>query len=232
MVLWPSLHGACSCPYLSTYHCFKYSTHWITVVQIPPSLQYYRLCSIRCPFLYCNFIHNKGTRNFNDSHGRMGLVMLILTKFQMLFGIFRPRLPFPGSDKEKAMVRKGWEGGHRLLGTALLLCGFWQMSSSINSFSSKYSVSASDEGRMSTALCVWVGAKTATIVVQIWYSKIRKTKSSNPIFTSPVVEDTDTGVIIPKDRIFDAEYDSADKENPSDPSCAPPMLDYNHSCLK
>ena len=34
--------------------------HRITVVQMPPSLQYCRLCSIRCPLLYCSFIHNEG----------------------------------------------------------------------------------------------------------------------------------------------------------------------------
>ena len=183
-------------------------------------------------FIAVSYTTKEGTRNFNDSHGRMGLVMLILTTFQMLFGIFRPRLTFSGSDKERTKVRKGWEGGHRLLGAALLLCGFWQMSSGIKLFSAKYSVSVSYEGKASTAYCVWIGAMPATILVGIWYSKIRKTKSSNPKFTSPAIEDTDINVLIPKDRTVDAEYDSADEESSSDPSCAPPILDYNHSCFK
>ncbi len=179
-----------------------------------------------------SYTMKEGTSNFNNSHGRMGLVMLILTTFQMLFGIFRPHLTFPGSDKEKAKVRKVWEGVHRLLGAALLLCGFWQMSSGIKLFCNKYSVSASNEGKVSTSYWVWGGAMTATIIVGIWHSKIQKSKSSNPRFGSPAIEDTDTGVIMPKDKTFDTEYDSVDEENSSDPGCTPPMLAYNHSCFK
>jgi hypothetical protein len=78
-----------------------------------------------------SYTTKEGTNNFSSSHGRMGLAMFILTTIQILRGIIRPRLTYPGSDKEKTKWRIGWEVGHRLLGTALLLCGFWQMSSGI-----------------------------------------------------------------------------------------------------
>jgi len=143
--------------------------------------------------------------HFSSSHGRIGLVMFILMTIQMLRGIFRPRLTYPGSVKAKTKWRKGWEIGHRLLGTVLLSCGFWQMSSGIKSFSNNYSVSASNEQNLLIAYWVWVGAITTTTVVGMWYSKIRKAKSNDPSFVSSSVHDIDTGIIVPNGRTsFDA----------------------------
>jgi hypothetical protein len=139
-----------------------------------------------------SYTTKEGRSHFSSSHGRIGLAMFILTIIQMLRGIFRPRLTYPGSDKAKTKWRKRWEIGHRLLGTVLLLCGFWQMSSGIKLFSNIYSVSASNEGKLLIEYWVWVGAMTMTIVVGMWYSKIRKVKSNDPSLASPSVNDNDT----------------------------------------
>ena len=70
-----------------------------------------------------SYTTKEGTHNFSSSHGRMGLAVFIITTVQMLRGTIRPCLTYPGSDKDTKW-RKGWEFGHRLLGTVLLLSGF------------------------------------------------------------------------------------------------------------
>jgi hypothetical protein len=146
-------------------------------------------------------------QDFSSRHGRIGLTMLILTTIQMVRGIIRPRLTYPGSDKEKTMWRKGWEAGHRFLGALLLLLGFSQMSSGIKLFSTKYSVSESNESKVMIMYWMWVVAIFATIVVGVWHSKIRKPTSNEPSFASPAVDGIDADVDMPKDIPSDVESD-------------------------
>ena len=157
-----------------------------------------------------SYTTKEGGSHFSSSHGRIGLAMFILTTIQMLRGIFRPRLTYPGSVKAKTKWRKRWEIGHRLLGTVLLSLGFWQMSSGIKLFSKNYSVSASNEQKLLIAYWVWVGAIATTIVVGMWYSAIRKGKSNDPSVASSPVDDIVTGIIAPNGRTFDAQDCSED----------------------
>jgi hypothetical protein len=53
------------------------------------------------------------------------MAKFILITYEMVRGIIRPRLTYPGSDKEKTEWHKGWEAGQCLLGTVLLFHGFW-----------------------------------------------------------------------------------------------------------
>jgi hypothetical protein len=89
-----------------------------------------------------------------------------------------------------------------VLGTVLLLSGFFQMSSGIKLFSNKYSFESSD-GKMRSMYWVWVGAMTLTILVGIWHSDFRKATS---IDRSGDSND-------PKDSVFDIELDDDDTLN-------------------
>ncbi len=163
-----------------------------------------------------SYTTKEGAVHFDNSHQRMGLAMFILTIFQVLGGAFRPHLPVPDSGEEKSKVRKGWEGKHRLFGTALLACGFWQMSAGITLFSTKYSVSASNESKVCIAYWVWIGVMTATIVLGVWHSKIRKrSPSAPPGNVSPSVEDTDSGVVMPKALEVEVDADGEGQKNDS-----------------
>ncbi len=143
------------------------------------------------------------TQDFNSRHGRIGLTMLILTTIQMVRGIIRPRLTYPGSDKEKTKWRKGWEAGHRFLGALLLLLGFSQMSSGIKSFSTKYSVSESNESKVMIMYWIWVLAIIATIVVGVWHSKTSRGISNEPMSAPRTSADSSD----PKDPAFDVKFD-------------------------
>jgi hypothetical protein len=145
--------------------------------------------------------------HFHSLHGKIGLAMFILTTIQIVRGKFRPRLTYPGSDKEKTKWRKGWEAGHRFLGAVLLFCGFWQMGSGIKLFSNKYSISESEEAKQLLACWVRVGATTSIIFIGIWYSKIRKLTTNEPSFASSNVDGIDADVSIPKNVPFDVESD-------------------------
>jgi hypothetical protein len=91
----------------------------------------------------------EGGGHFFNSHEKVGLVIFIMTTLQVMGGIFRPHLPPPGSvDEEKTTVRKGWEGGHRLSGVALLTCGFWQMQEGLKLYVIKYTVSEDIESKV------------------------------------------------------------------------------------
>ena len=169
--------------------------------------------------LFCiavSYTTKEGRRHFNNSHGDMGLAMFILTTLQMLRGIFRPRFTssgeadrgtFLGSDKEKTKWRLVWEGGHRLLGTVLLSCGFSAMGSGIKLFSNKYSVNPSNEEKLLMAYWAWLAAMTATTSFVLWYSKIRKAKSDDPTCESCSDVDTDSGAAMPQDTTIDIEVD-------------------------
>lgn len=224
MVYWPPLPGVCSCPALSMHHFFvmfspkDHSGSTSTGTQVLPLLLFSLLFSIAV-----SYTTEEGRRHFNNSHGDIGLAMFILTTFQMLSGIFRPRLTssetkphlgweadshtFLGSDKEKTKWRLGWEGGHRLLGTVLLSCGFWAMVSGIKLFSVKYSVSASTEEKLLMAYWAWIAAMTATTSFALWYSEIRKAKSDNLSCKSCTDGNTDSGAAVPQDITFDIEVD-------------------------
>jgi hypothetical protein len=154
----------------------------------------------------------EGTDHFDDEHQQMGLAMFILTTLQVLGGMFRPHLPIPGSGEKKTNVRRSWEGGHRLIGVALLACGFWQMYDGIEIFSKKFEVDESIEERICIAYLVWIGITIATIVLGIWYSRVRKGNPNDPGKASPAVDvtdsgglDTDSGIVMPRDNASNDE---------------------------
>ncbi|KAL3817090.1 hypothetical protein ACHAXA_009921 [Cyclostephanos tholiformis] len=159
--------------------------------------------------------------HFTNKHGVIGLIMLILTTVQMSFGLFRPSLTL-----KKTQRRKIWEYGHRFLGTLLLLCGFWQISSGIKLLSIKYSLSESNEGMVRIMYWAWVGAVTAIIVVGVWHSKVAKRVSNEPKCASCAVGGFDSGTRVQEDRTFGAEDGNGDEETSNNLACTPPMLDY------
>jgi hypothetical protein len=153
-----------------------------------------------------SYTMKEGVDHFDNDHQQMGLAMFILTTVQVMGGVFRPHLPEPGSVGKKTKFRKRWEGGHRLFGAALLACGFWQISDGIKLFSRKYSVSESNEDKVCIAYWVWIGVVSATIILGIWYSKIRKGIPNDPSKASRAVNvtdscglDTDSGIVMPRD---------------------------------
>ena len=159
-----------------------------------------------------SYTMKEGMGHFSNDHQMLGLAMFILTTFQVMGGVFRPHLPETGLVGKKTNVRKGWEGGHRLFGAALLACGFWQMSDGIKLFSKKYSVSESNEAKVCIAYWVWIGVVSATIVLGIWHSKVRKGIPNDPSKASRAVDvtnssglDTDSGIVIPRDPHFNDE---------------------------
>jgi len=125
-----------------------------------------------------HYTNQEGRDQFNGSHQRMGLAMFILVSFQVFGGVLRPHLPAADSKEEKTTVRKGWEVGHRLLGVALLACGFWQIWKGIQLYSIKYSVSESDEDKVMIAYWVWIGLMSAIIVLGGGYYKFKNATSS------------------------------------------------------
>jgi hypothetical protein len=159
-----------------------------------------------------SYTTKEGTDHFDDEHQKMGLAMFILTTFQVFGGIFRPHLPSPNSDEEKTNLRRCWESGHRLVGAALLACGFWQMNDGIELFSKKYSVDESIEEKVCIAYWVWIGIMSAPIVFGVWYSKVRKENLNDPGKASPAVDvtdsggvDTDSGIVMPRDSASNDE---------------------------
>ena len=138
----------------------------------------------------------EGGNHFFNSHEKVGLIMFILTTLQVVSGIFRPHLPPPESvDEEKTIARKGWEGGHRLLGVGLLACGFWQMQDGIKLYVMKYSISEDNESKVVIAYWVWIGLMTATIILGVFVSTKYKGGQNNikvlsPPVPSKTVEDT------------------------------------------
>jgi hypothetical protein len=118
--------------------------------------------------------------------------MFILTTLQVVSGVLRPHLPPPESvDEEKTIVRKGWEGGHRLLGVGLLACGFWQMQDGIKLYVMKYSISVDNESKVVIAYWVWIGLMTATIILGIFVSTKYKGGQNNiKVLPPPVPSET------------------------------------------
>ena len=159
-----------------------------------------------------SYTTKEGIDHFDDEHQQMGLAMFVLTTFQVLGGIFRPHLPNPGSDEKKTNVRRSWESGHRLIGAALLACGFWQMYDGIEVFSKKFEVDENIEDKVCIAYWVWIGIATATIVLGIWYSTVRKGNLNDPGKASPAVDvtdsggpDTDSGIVMLRDNASNDE---------------------------
>jgi hypothetical protein len=152
-----------------------------------------------------SYTKKDGAGNFKTIHGKVGLSMFTLTAMQVLGGYFRPHAPLPDSGEEKTLFRKVWETKHRWFGLGVLALGFWQMSEGIELFSIKFSVSASNEGKVRIAYWVWIGFMTATLLLGVWYSKIRK---GTPRNSPPAVEDTESGVVMPKDAMLDVEVDA------------------------
>jgi hypothetical protein len=88
------------------------------------------------------------------------------------------------------------------------------MSAGITLFSTKYSVSASNESKVCIAYWVWIGVMTATIVLGVWHSKIRKRTPSTPSGNvPPSVDDTDSGVVMPKALEVEVDADGEGQKN-------------------
>ena len=133
-------------------------------------------------------IKEKG-EHFSNDHEKMGLAMFIIAFVQVFGGITRPHTPEPG--EEKTGLRKGWEVGHRVIGVALLACGFWQMQEGIKLYAIKYSV---NEDPVTIAYWVWVGLMSAIIVFGGVYYKIVKKSPEEELADVPAaaaVEDAE-----------------------------------------
>ena len=140
----------------------------------------------------------EGGTHFNNAHQKMGLSMFILASAQVLGGVFRPHLPAPNSGEEKTSVRMGWEIGHRVLGVALLACGFWQMQEGITLYALKYSASESNEDKVKLAYWVWIGGMSAIIVIGGGFFKLRNKDTDDDAPTgaagdAPVVDVSEPG---------------------------------------
>ena len=119
----------------------------------------------------------EGGGHFTNSHEKMGLAMFIMAIAQVVGGALRPHTP--ASGEEKTQVRKGWEVGHRLLGTSLLACGFWQMQEGIKLYGIKYSIEESQEDKVIIAYWVWVGLMVAVMVIGGGFYKLKRKNSSD-----------------------------------------------------
>lgn len=74
------------------------------------------------------YVQKGGSPHFNGPHKRMGLAIAIVATVQVLGGLIRPPKPNTLSSQMKKSCRRiAFEICHRLLGTALLICGFWQI---------------------------------------------------------------------------------------------------------
>eukprot|EP00584_Thalassiosira_punctigera_P010917 CAMPEP_0172547466 /NCGR_PEP_ID=MMETSP1067-20121228/16995_1 /TAXON_ID=265564 ORGANISM="Thalassiosira punctigera, Strain Tpunct2005C2" /NCGR_SAMPLE_ID=MMETSP1067 /ASSEMBLY_ACC=CAM_ASM_000444 /LENGTH=829 /DNA_ID=CAMNT_0013334551 /DNA_START=42 /DNA_END=2531 /DNA_ORIENTATION=+ len=122
------------------------------------------------------YTSKEGGSHFVNGHQKMGLAMLIMASGQIFGGVIRPHNPAPGEGKTS--VRKGWEVGHRILGVALLACGFWQMGNGIEQYANKYSVGESHE-KLSIAYWVWIGFMSSVMVVGGWYYKFHKSSEED-----------------------------------------------------
>lgn len=121
------------------------------------------------------FISKEGNPHWFSSHAKMGLSMFIIASVQVLWGAARPHLPGPDSGDEKTTIRKVWEIKHRLTGTVLLACGFWQMSAGIKLFAIKYSgVGSVEEQGVTIAYWIWIGVEVALLFIGGVYLKLLK----------------------------------------------------------
>ena len=123
------------------------------------------------------YTSEEGRPHFANSHQRMGLAMFVLAFVQVCGGVLRPHVPDAGEDK--SAIRKAWEAGHRVLGVALLACGFWQMGKGIELYAIKYSVSEDDERNLNIAYWVWIGVMSAIILLGGGYFKYKGKRSGN-----------------------------------------------------
>ena len=112
--------------------------------------------------------------HFTFPHQKMGLAIFIIASVQMLAGILRPHAT-PGEEKKP--VRSAWEWGHRILGIALLACGFYQMQSGILLYLLKYSVGTDTQNKLAIAYWVWIGLMTAIIVIGLVKRSVTKEDS-------------------------------------------------------
>ena len=122
--------------------------------------------------------------HFDGVHKRMGLAMLILATLQVAAGVFRPHAPEGGEAKTSA--RTGFEVGHRLLGAALLACGFWQMQRGIQLYAARFQLSG--ETKVTIAYWVWIGLMSALIVFGAAWSRGHK---SAPAAETPAEKEED-----------------------------------------
>ncbi len=122
------------------------------------------------------FINKEGNPHFFSSHAKMGLSMFIIASVQVLWGAARPHLPDPDSGDEKTAIRKVWEIKHRLTGTVLLACGFWQMSAGIKLYAGKYNgVGSVQEQGVTIAYWIWIGIEVALLLIGgVYFKLLRK----------------------------------------------------------
>lgn len=119
------------------------------------------------------FINKEGNPHFFSSHAKMGLSMFIIASVQVLWGAARPHLPEPDSGDEKTTIRKVWEIKHRLTGTVLLACGFWQMSAGIKLYAGKFNgVGRVQEQGVTIFYWIWIGIEVALLLIGGVYFKI------------------------------------------------------------
>mmetsp|Transcript_10875 Transcript_10875/g.17939 ORF Transcript_10875/g.17939 Transcript_10875/m.17939 type:complete len:632 (-) Transcript_10875:77-1972(-) len=119
------------------------------------------------------FVSKEGNPHWFSSHAKMGLSMFIIASVQVLWGAVRPHLPDSGD--EKSTIRKVWEIKHRLTGTVLLACGFWQMSAGIKLFAIKYSgVGSVQEQGVTIAYWIWIAVEVALLLVGGVHFKLLK----------------------------------------------------------
>eukprot|EP00804_Cyclotella_cryptica_P017373 CCRYP_020238-RC/>CCRYP_020238-RC protein AED:0.13 eAED:0.13 QI:0/0.75/0.6/0.8/0.75/0.6/5/529/454 len=118
------------------------------------------------------YYSKEGSPHFDGEHQKMGLAMLIMASVQVLGGIFRPHVPEEG--EKKPPVRSAWELGHRVLGTTVLACGFWEMREGIYLYSQKYSVDIDDQNKLAVAYWIWIGLMTASIGIGLGFFKTKK----------------------------------------------------------
>jgi len=149
----------------------------------------------------------EGGSHFVNGHQKMGLAMLIMAFGQILAGVFRPPNPAPG--EAKAAIRVAWEVGHRVLGVALLACGFWQMDRGIGLYATKYSVSESDESNLSIGYWIWIGVMSAVIIFGGLHFNYLVSSGKSPV---QVAEEEDGDVTARESPLVDDSENSGKKD--------------------
>ena len=101
------------------------------------------------------YVEKEGTGHFNSAHEKMGLSIVSLASVQVLGGIIRPPKPNSLNSHTKTPAKRTvFEVCHRILGSTLLLCAFWQMQSGLHVCDTKFSIQY--KGGMLSLYWLWV----------------------------------------------------------------------------
>lgn len=84
-----------------------------------------------CAFIAITTFSSSGNSHFTESHHKIGLSLLILASIQVLNGLLRPN---PFEEKQRRL----WIVFHRVLGTAILCLGLFQVGDGLNMFAEDY----------------------------------------------------------------------------------------------